>query len=150
MGRLWNDHFINVREIRLGHLTPDVARELLMKPVATFPENAISREVADLILERTGGQPFLIQLFGKLLVQRVNHEERRQATLEEVSAVEAEIMTEGDAVYFFRNTSDDAAACAGAWRFRRHGSGSPALAPMAPADRSLRPAGHPSFRPLAS
>ena len=60
LGPLWNDSFISARELRLGPLTHDVAIGLLRQPIPVsegFPEDAVSQEVAEAIVDRTGGQP---------------------------------------------------------------------------------------------
>lgn len=101
LGDLWNDHFINVREITIGHLDHRTAVELLHRPTPDFPGAAISPEVAEIVFARTGGQPFLLQLYGSLLVNRLNREERAEARVEDVAAVEDEVMEQ--AAYFFRH-----------------------------------------------
>jgi hypothetical protein len=102
LGELWNDHFINVREVRVGHLDRATARELLMHPVPEFPKEAIPLPVAEAIYTRTGGQPYLLQLYASLLVSLLNEEQRRQACLEDVATVEKQALTQG--AYYFRYT----------------------------------------------
>ena len=65
---VWNDHFISVREVRIGHLDPETARELVRRPSDDFPEDALPDAVAERIVERTGAQPYLVQLYAQLLV----------------------------------------------------------------------------------
>ncbi len=105
LGPLWNDHFINVRELRIGHLDEDTSIALLIRPIPEFPQDAVPEDVARLIFRRTAGQPYLLQLFGTLLVNRLNEEERATARLEDVSAIEAEAITQGR--YYFDNTYRD-------------------------------------------
>lgn len=114
LGAVWNDHFINVREIRFGHFDPAVARDLLCRPIPDFPADAIPPRVAEQVVERTGAQPFLVQLYGQVLVTRLNDQQRREATLEDVEDVETAILMNADAQYYFRNTVIDAPpeACA--------------------------------------
>lgn len=106
MGRLWNDHFINLREIRIGFLDEPTSVALLTKPVEEFPSGTISPELALEVFRRSGGQPYLTQLFGWLLVDRLNVAERRAATLEDLAPVEEKVL--GEANGYFSNTWDDA------------------------------------------
>lgn len=89
---LWNDHFINARELRVGHFDRDTARELLCHPISEFPEDAVPREVAEAIVEQSGGQPNLVHLYGWELVTLLNREKRKQAKLEDVSIIEEDVM----------------------------------------------------------
>lgn len=106
LGPLWNDHFINVRELRIGHLDEPTSIELLSKPIEEFPPDAVPPEVARLIFERTAGQPYLLQLFGTLLINRLNEQERTNAAVEDVAAIEQESLLQGR--YYFGNTYQDA------------------------------------------
>jgi len=99
---VWNDHFINVQEVKLGPLDLTSARGLLMKPAEGFPEDAISVAVADAIIGRTGSQPFLMQLYGSGLVATLNDEKRSCAELRDVEVVERSILDEGQAPNYFR------------------------------------------------
>jgi hypothetical protein len=99
---VWNDHFISVREVRIGHLDPETARELVRRPSDDFPEDALPDAVAERIVERTGAQPYLVQLYAQLLVEALNAQERERATVDDVEAVEVEVLEQG--TYYFRNT----------------------------------------------
>ena len=61
---------------------------LLSRPAPDFPAGTISEEVAEEVYRRTGGQPFLLQVYGSLLVSRLNDGTRKAATLSDVQAVE--------------------------------------------------------------
>jgi hypothetical protein len=106
LGPLWNDHFINVRELRIGHLEEQTAVDLLSKPIPEFPPDAVPLEVARRVFERTAGQPYLLQLFGTLLINRLNEQERMTAVPEDVAAIEQEALAQGR--YYFGNTYQDA------------------------------------------
>jgi hypothetical protein len=108
LGQIRNDHFINVRQIRVGHLDRASAIDLLMRPVPDFPGNVIPDHVADLLFERTGGQPYLLQLYGSLLITKLNAEERRQARLDDVQPIEDESISQG--THYFRHTYEAAPA----------------------------------------
>ena len=106
LGPLWNDHFINVRELRIGHLDEETSIELLLKPIPDFPPHAVPLEVARHIFERTAGQPYLLQLFGTLLINRLNEQDRTEALMEDIGAVEQEAISQGR--YYFGNVYKDA------------------------------------------
>ena len=106
LGQIWNDHFINVREIRVGHLDRETSMDLLMNPLEGFPTDAVPQEVAAKVFERTGGQPYLLQLYGGVLISHLNQQERRIATLEDIDQIEDEVMSEG--AYYFRHTYESA------------------------------------------
>lgn len=95
LGALWNDHFINVQEIRLDLLDRATSLELLTRPIAELPETAILEPIAARIYERTGGQPFLLQAYGFALIQRLNDRQRgsREATLDDLAPVEETVLT---------------------------------------------------------
>ena len=99
---MWNDHLINVREVKIGHLDEETAVGLLRKPIPDFPEEAVPEEVAHAIAARTGGQPYLVQLYGSVLVTQLNQEERGRADLADVPRVEKQVLEQ--ATYYLRNT----------------------------------------------
>ncbi len=99
---MWNDHFISVREVRFGHLDAATARDLVRKPTSDFPGETLPEDVAARIVERTGGQPYLVQLYAQLAVELLNDEDRRRATLEDLETVEGQVLEE--AGYYFRNS----------------------------------------------
>ncbi|HEX4961338.1 MAG TPA: AAA family ATPase [Thermoanaerobaculia bacterium] len=103
---LWNDHLINAREVRIGFLEREAALGLLRKPILEFPDDVIPEEVAATIFERTGGQPNLVQLYGSLLVTRLNEQDLRQAEMADVARVEADVLTQE--TYYFRNIFQEA------------------------------------------
>ncbi|KYF79794.1 hypothetical protein BE11_23905 [Sorangium cellulosum] len=95
LGALWNDHFINVQEIRLDLLDRATSLDLLTRPIPELPEAAIREPVAARIHERTGGQPFLLQAYGFALIQRLNDRQdgAREATLDDLAPVEETVLT---------------------------------------------------------
>lgn len=106
LGPLWNDYFINLRELHVGHLEKDRALELLMRPVSDFPPAAVPFDVAEAVFERTGGQPFLLQLYGFILVSRLNEVRRHQASMGDLVQIDDEILTMGRP--YFANTVQSA------------------------------------------
>ena len=106
LGRLWDDHFVNVQELTLERLDHDTTRQLLMCPVPTFPSGVIGEAVADEIFNRTGGQPFLLQVYGDQLVRLLNEEQRRLSGVQDVAAVEQRVQNRWK--YFFRDLYEEA------------------------------------------
>ena len=102
LGQIWNDHFINVRQIWVGHLEREAAIDLLMRPLADFPVGVVPEEVANLVYERTGGQPYLLQLYGTLLIAHLNAQSRRRAIPEDIATVEEDVTSQG--AYYFRHS----------------------------------------------
>lgn len=99
---LWSDHFINLREVRIGNLAEQAALNLLTRPIEDFPEQTIPLSVAEAIVTRTGGQPYLMQLYGSLLIQYLNEIREKQARLINLEPVEERVLDQ--ATYYFRNT----------------------------------------------
>jgi predicted nucleic acid-binding Zn ribbon protein len=58
----------------------------LTRPIPVFPAEAIPLGVAESICRRTGGQPDLVQLYGSLLVSRLNETQYRTAELADLEA----------------------------------------------------------------
>lgn len=85
---VWDDHFISARQIKLPFLDREASVGLLTQPAPEFPKGTIPADVALEVYRRTGGQPYLLQIFGALLVGRLNDEKRRGATLDDVETVE--------------------------------------------------------------
>lgn len=105
---LWSDHFINLREVRIGHLDKTTALELLTKPIPEFPPLAIPTIIAEEIFARSGGLPYLLQLYGSLLIEQLNAEKRQQSQLSDLEIVEEQVLEQ--ATYYFRNTVQSAPA----------------------------------------
>lgn len=105
LDHLWNDHFVNLRELRLGYLDETTSVALLRKPVPEFPIDAIPEAVAQAVCARTGGQPFLTQLFGSLLVDRLNDQRRKAAAAEDLGWVEEQALDQ--ASYYFHDLWSD-------------------------------------------
>jgi energy-coupling factor transporter ATP-binding protein EcfA2 len=105
---VWSDHLINLRELRVEHLDADSALALLIRPLPDF--GAIPEQVARRVIERTGCQPLLLQLYGSMLVDRINAEERSAATDDDFVKVDREVLEGGNAVNHFRNLYDTAPA----------------------------------------
>lgn len=102
---LWSDHFINLREIRVGYLDEAACLGLLSRPVPEFPPDAIPEPVARALVARTGGQPYLVQLYGSLLVDELNEVKRKTAAPDDLEPVEERVLDQ--AGYYFHNLWND-------------------------------------------
>jgi len=102
LDRVWDDHFISTRQIRLPFLDLNASVGLLTQPAPEFPAGTIPEEVAQEVYQRTGGQPYLLQVFGSLLVSRLNDEKRTVANAADVRAVEGRAIEWAES--FFRDT----------------------------------------------
>ena len=105
LGPLWNDSFISARELRLGPLARDVAIGLLRQPIPVtegFPDDAVSQEVAEAIVDRTGGQPYLTQLYAFWLVEELNKTKRTRAELRDIETADQIVFEQ--AAPFFRDS----------------------------------------------
>jgi len=108
LGDLWNKHFVNVREVKIGYLEQAVSRDLLLHPLPDFPGDVMSEPIADTIFQRTGGLPYLLQLYASLLITYLNDQKRRQARMGDLPIVEDEVLTQ--ASYYLRHTFESAPA----------------------------------------
>ncbi len=102
LDQLWTDHFINARELRVEHLDRPTSLGLLTKPSPRFPDDTIPAAVAEAVFDRTGGQPMLLQLYGSLLVDRLNQQDRRHAEPADVEPVELDVLQQASG--YFRDT----------------------------------------------
>ena len=99
---VWDDHFISARQIKLPFLDLPTTAGLLTQPSPGFPSDAIPYTVAHEVYRRTGGQPYLVQVFGSLLVSLLNDGKRKTATAADVPAVEGRAMEWAES--YFRDT----------------------------------------------
>jgi hypothetical protein len=104
LGPLWNDTFISAQELRLGPLERETAINLLRQPIPSseiFPEDTVPRDVAEAIVELTGGQPYLTQLYGFWLVEELNLKKCKQAMMSDVETVSEKVCDQAGT--FFRD-----------------------------------------------
>ena len=110
LDRVWDDHFISARQIKLPFLDEPTAIGLLAQPDPGFPVDAIPAEVAQEVYQRTGSQPFLLQAFGSLLVNRLNDTHQRTAVIAAVDAVQGQAIEWAEP--YFRDMYKSAPAAA--------------------------------------
>ena len=70
--------------------------------VFRYSDDAVPQEVAEAIVERTGGQPYLTQLYGFWLVEELNKTKRRHAELTDVETVDLIVFEQAGP--FFRDS----------------------------------------------
>jgi len=101
----WSDYLINTRSIRISYLKEKEARELIQHPIPDFPD-IYPPDVVDQIIRLTRCQPYLIQLYGSVLVDKLNQEKRRQVTQSDIATVIPIVFERGEAYFqeFWRNT----------------------------------------------
>ncbi len=81
----WTSYFINVQMVRISFLKPDEARRLITKPTADYPgEDIFPEAIVEMIIDETGGHPFLLQAVCSSLITQLNVDRREQATSEDV------------------------------------------------------------------
>ena len=80
MGPDWTDRFISTRRVRVSFLKLNDVPSLLLKPIPEFDLNYCSGVIEKLIVA-TNGQPYIIQTIAFELVQYLNEQHRKEATL---------------------------------------------------------------------
>jgi AAA+ ATPase superfamily predicted ATPase len=102
----WNPLFGSVTSIEVSFLSEAAARQLITQPTQEFDLDYDAGAV-DLIIARTNGQPYLVQLICQALVTRFNREREqnpsrpRRFTAEDVQAVigSPDFYRDGDAYF---------------------------------------------------
>ncbi len=104
----WSDYLINVQTLHLSFLARDEARELLEHPT---PEFALGYApgVVDRVLDLTHGQPYLVQALGSELVNTINSQQRKEATMSDLDVAIQRVLGMAEA-YFENNWRDCSAA----------------------------------------
>ncbi|MBL8240682.1 MAG: hypothetical protein JNM66_24905 [Bryobacterales bacterium] len=108
LDRIWDDSFISARQVRLPYLDRSTTVDLLTNPSADFPPDAIPAAVAEAVFQHTGGQPFLVQVYGYLLVKRCNDQNCQAATIHDFQALEEKVIEWAEA--YFRDMYNAAPA----------------------------------------
>ena len=94
----YGEYLKNVHRLRIAYLRKEEAEELIRNPVPHFGLTYEDAAV-DSILHWTGRHPYLLQMMGKLLVDRLVAEDRRLVTDGDVSAVIDQVFDTGR--YYF-------------------------------------------------
>ncbi len=107
LGSRWSDRLVSATVRRLGRLDAASARELLVRPVADFPDIWPPGAV-DRLLTCTRGQPFLVQLVGDLVVRALNARQASAATPDDLDEALATCFSETPYFDEFWNGRDEA------------------------------------------
>jgi hypothetical protein len=105
MGPAWSDRFISARRVRVSFLDADDVRLLLTRPIPEF-DLAYAPGAVEVVIEATRCQPFLAQAVAFELVQYMNEQQRKQATLEDVALAITRALESGGE--YFGNVWSDA------------------------------------------
>ena len=93
----WDDTLINAQSIRMSYLKEKEAENLIREPISNFPDIYSDGAVARL-LYWTRCQPFLIQLFCTVLVDKFNQRDeplKQTATEEDIDNLVPAVMERG-------------------------------------------------------
>ncbi|HHC74824.1 MAG TPA: ATP-binding protein, partial [Thiothrix sp.] len=92
LDRIWDDHFINLQTLKLPHLSADVCLDLLRQPTAHFPTEVMPPAVAEYIIERTQGQPYLTQALAGTGIEYINYHGLKQLELSLMDVIEQQVL----------------------------------------------------------
>jgi len=106
MGHEWTSRFISARRVRVGFLTRDELIPLLTEPIPEFDMRYADDGALGRIIMSTNGQPFLTQAIAFELVQFLNSEKRKVATLADVETAIIRALESGGE--YFANVWSDA------------------------------------------
>ena len=95
---VWSHHLINVHTIKIGDLERNDARELIETPIKSFPLK-YEPEAVDRILSVVGGQPYLLQVTCRELVNLMNDKSELHARVSHVNQALDSALISG-AAYF--------------------------------------------------
>jgi AAA+ ATPase superfamily predicted ATPase len=93
----WSDTLINAQSLRISYLRKEEAEDLIRHPVADFPDiytdSAVNR-----LLYWTNCQPYLLQLFGTVIVDEFNRRPEpltQRVTDEDINALVPKVLERG-------------------------------------------------------
>jgi hypothetical protein len=95
---MWSDYLINVRVLKIGNLKEDEARELIVQPIENFPLEYEPAAV-ERIIAVTGCQPYLVQATCRELVNMLNEQNRKRATLADAERALDSVLTTYDSYF---------------------------------------------------
>jgi hypothetical protein len=88
----WLKYLPKFRQLYLELLSPNTAKNLLQQPMVSFPEHLISTELAEWIAAQTGGHPYLLQLFGYLLIDYLNEQQHFTITPQDMKWITERVL----------------------------------------------------------
>ena len=95
---IWSHYLINVRTIKISSLDDKDSRELIEKPIDSFPLEH-SKQSVKRILTAVGGQPYLLQAVCRDLVNMLNDENKFKATVKDVEKALKSVLTTASAYF---------------------------------------------------
>jgi hypothetical protein len=105
LGPAWTDRFISARRVKVSFLKREEVHLLLTKPIPEF-NMAYEEGALDAIFTGTNGQPFLTQAVAFELVQLINEQHRKSASIIDIEeATNRALVTGGE---YFANLWSDA------------------------------------------
>ncbi|NES85678.1 MAG: ATP-binding protein, partial [Moorea sp. SIO2B7] len=104
----WSDTLINAQSLRMTYLQKKEAQDLIRHPVSTFPD-IYTDEAVERLLYWTNCQPYLVQLFGTVLVDEFNQRTeplKQRATVQDIEDLVPKVLERGKAYFneLWRNT----------------------------------------------
>ena len=104
----WSDYLISAKTIKLGYLSKDDARTLITNPIDDFSLNyhgGENGEVVNRIIDVTSCQPYLVQALCFELVNYLNAQHRKEATIDDVDvAIEKVLISAENYFYYIWNS----------------------------------------------
>lgn len=94
----WSHYLINVHAIKIGDLENNDALELIEKPTKLFPLK-YNKDAVKRILSAAGGQPYILQVICRDLVNLMNDENRLYATESDVNRTLDSALISGSAYF---------------------------------------------------
>lgn len=94
LGPDWTDRFINARRVRVGFLRKEDVELLLKAPIPEF-NMTYAPGAIDAVIAATNCQPFLTQAVAFELVQLINEQKRKEATLDDIEISVARAIVSG-------------------------------------------------------
>ncbi|MDJ0507874.1 MAG: ATP-binding protein [Crocosphaera sp.] len=104
----WSDALINAQSLRMTYLEENDAKELIRHPVADFPD-IYTEEAVERLLYWTTCQPYLLQLFGTVIVDHFNEYSeplKQRATMQDIDDLVPKVLERGKPYFseFWRRT----------------------------------------------
>lgn len=101
MDENWASYFVNAKTFRVSFLKPAEARDLITKPVPSFPSQQLfATDIVEEIIHVTGCHPFLVQAVCSELIDNLNHENREHVEMPDVANAVTDVLENWGDTYF--------------------------------------------------
>lgn len=94
----WADYLINTQTVEISYLDRESAYKLITNPIEGF-DLVYAEGMPEAILESTHCQPYLLQAVGSELVNYLNLQQRKAATLADLEIVKRNVLTAAEAYF---------------------------------------------------